>query len=475
MYDVLIIGAGVIGASIARELSKYNLKVIVIEKENDVCEGTSCANSAIIHSGYDPEPGSLKAKLNVLGNQMYDKICEDLSVSFIRNGSITVANNENELEIIDSLIERANLNGVPVQKLNKAELKEIEPNISDTVLGGLLAPTAGIINPFELNVALMENAMDNGVELKLKEKVINIELVNNIFKVYTENDCYETKFVINAAGVYTDEINQMVNEQYFTIKARKGDYFILDHFDDNFIKHTLFNVPTDKGKGVLVAPTTHFNYLVGPSSEFVEDKESTRCDFDTLNNIKNQAKNLVDYIDYSKQIRQFSGLRSVSSTKDFLIDQPIKGFVNVAGIQSPGLSAAPAIALMVCDFIENKELKENFISIRRPFVKMNNMTISERNDLIKQNPAFGKLICRCEKISEGEIVDAIHRNCGATTVKGVKKRVRAVFGKCQGGFCEVEVMKILARELNCDLSDIEYSRRGSFVVKEPLYKEVKHD
>ena len=195
----------------------------------------------------------------------------------------------------------------------------------------------------------------------------------------------------------------------------------------------------------------------------------------TLNNIKNQAKNLVDYIDYSKQIRQFSGLRSVSSTKDFLIDQPIKGFVNVAGIQSPGLSAAPAIALMVCDFIENKELKENFISIRRPFVKMNNMTISERNDLIKQNPAFGKLICRCEKISEGEIVDAIHRNCGATTVKGVKKRVRAGFGKCQGGFCEVEVMKILARELNCDLSDIEYSRRGSFVVKEPLYKEVKHD
>lgn len=468
MYDVIIIGAGVIGASIARELSKYTLKVLVIEKENDVCEGTTSANSAIIHSGYDPEPNTKKAYYNVLGNKMYDKICQELDVSFRRNGSITIAVDDEEAKILDELVERARLNNVEVKILNQQELQEIEPNITKKAIKGLLAPTAGIINPFELNVALMENAMDNGVELSLNDKVLKISGEFGNYQVNTTKSVYHSKYLINASGVFGDEINDTINKSYFEIKARKGEYFVLDHFDNDFIKHTLFNVPSSKGKGVIVAPTTSYNYIVGPSSEFVDSKDDVSTDYITLNQIKKSATNLVDNIDYSKQIRQFAGLRAVSSTKDFVIDSPKKGFINVTGIQSPGLTAAPAIAIDVAKFIEEKELKVTYNPRRKPIVRMKNLSLEERNALVKQDPRYGNIICRCEKISEGEIVDAINRNCGATTVKGVKKRVRPGFGKCQGGFCEVSVVNILSRELNKNILDIEYGKKGSNVVSNKM-------
>ena len=468
MYDVIIIGAGVIGASIARELSKYKLDIIVLEKENDVCEGTTSANSAIIHSGYDPEPNSKKAYYNVLGNKMYTQICEDLDVSFRRNGSITIAIDEEEVNILDELYERSKLNNVETKLLNQDELFKIEPNITKKALKGLYAPTAGIINPFELNVALMENAMDNGVKLSLNDEVHNIVSNDDGYDVYTNKNLYHAKYVINASGVYTDLINDKVNNHYFEIKARKGEYFVLDHFDDNFIKHTLFNVPSSKGKGVIVAPTTSHNYIVGPSSEFVESKDDVSTDFFTLSEVKKAATNLVDSIDYSKQIRQFAGLRAVSSTKDFIIDSPKKGFINVAGIQSPGLTAAPAIAVDVAKYIEDKEFNDKFNPKRRPMLRMKNLTDEQKDEMIKSNPSYGTIVCRCEKISEGEIIDVIHRNCGAKTIKGVKKRVRPGFGKCQGGFCEALVLKILSRELGSNVLDIEYGKKGSNVLLEPL-------
>lgn len=466
MFDIIIIGAGVIGSMIARTLSQYKLNILVLEKENDVGNGSSGANSAIVHSGYDPEVGSLKAILNVKGNLMFDQVANELDVEFIRNGSITLANTSEEVEILDELAKRAKLNGVEVKILNHDELKKIEPAITDKVIKGLLAPSCGIINPFELVVAAMENAMDNGVELKLSEEVTSINRVENIFIVSTNKSSYKSKYVINCAGVYSDKVNEMINEKSFTIKPRRGEYFVLDHFDNNYVKHVLFNVPSSKGKGVLVSPTTHYNYLVGPSSEYILDKEDVSTDKETLDMVKKNAYSLVDNLRLDKQIRIFSGIRAVSDTNDFVIEETSPNFINVAGIQSPGLASSPAIAEMVSDMIKNKQLKENYNPYRRKLPRLNKKSLEEKNKLCKENPLYGNIICRCENISEGEIVDAIRRNCGAKTIKGVKKRVRPGFGKCQGGFCEASVLKILARELGVDEKTIVYGKENAVILKE---------
>lgn len=463
-YDVIIIGAGVVGAQTARYLSKYKLNILVLEKENDVGDGSSSANSAIIHSGYDPIPGTLKAKLNVLGNSMYDEICEDLDVEFERIGSLTLANTDEENEILKELLERAKLNNVEVQLLNQEQLRQIEPNVTKTAKSALFAPTAGIINPFELVVALMENAMDNGVELHLSEPVINIKRENELFKVITNKSEYITNYVINASGLYSDQVNEMINPKSFTIIPTKGEYYVLDHFDQNYVKHTLFNVPSKKGKGVLVSPTTHYNYLVGPSSDKILEKDDLSHNQETLTNVKSKAYDLVDNLRMDQQIKEFSGIRAVSDTGDFVIEETSYHFINAAGIQSPGLASSPAIAVEIANMIKDKELKENWNPKRRPLYRLNKKTLLERQELIKENPKLGRIICRCEKISEGEIIDAIHRNCGATTVKGVKKRVRPGFGKCQGGFCETYVMEILSRELSKKKEEITYGKDGSYIL-----------
>lgn len=464
-YDVIIIGAGVVGAQIARRLSKYKLNVLVLEKENDVGDGSSSANSAIIHSGYDPIPGTLKAKLNVLGNQMYDEICRDLDVEFKRIGSLTLSNNEEEDEILKELEERAKLNNVEVRLINQEELRIMEPNVSKSARMALFAPTAGIINPFELVVALMENAIDNGVELHLSEEVINIKRENDLFKVTTPVNTYITNYVINASGLYSDKVNEMVNPKSFTIIPTKGEYTVLDHFDNDYVLHTLFNVPSKKGKGVLVSPTTSNNYLVGPSSEVIMEKDDTSCNYEILSNVTAKATDLVDVVRKDQQIKQFAGIRAVSDTKDFVIEETSHHFINVAGIQSPGLASSPAIAVMVCDMIENKVEKENWNPCRRPLIRLNKMSFEQRKEFVSNNPSFGKLICQCEKITEGEIIDVINRSCGATTIKGVKKRVRPGFGKCQGGFCQTYVMDILSKELNINKEDIPYGKNGSYIVK----------
>lgn len=465
MYDVIIIGAGVIGSSIARNLSKYKLNVLVLEKENDVGDGASCANSAIIHSGYDPKPGSLKAKLNVLGNKMFDEICRDLDVEFKRIGSITIANSDEEVKTLEDLALRAKENGVEVEILDRDELKKIEPNITNKALKGLLAKSAGIINPFEYVVALMENAIDNGVSLHLSEEVIGIKRLNNGYEVITSKANYQTNYVINATGVYGDKVSEMVNPKSFTIRPRRGEYYVLDHFDNNYVKHVLFNVPSTKGKGVLVSPTTHYNYLVGPSSEFVDEVSDVSTDGETLQDVKKKATYLVDNIRYDKQIRVFAGNRAVGDRGDFIIEETSPHFINVVGIESPGFASSPAIALMVGDMIKDKKLKDNFNQKRRPLIRLNKLSFETRQQLIKENKSFGKIVCRCEKVSEGEIIDVIHRSCGATTIKGVKKRIRPGFGKCQGGFCEPLIMNILSKELNKKEEEITYSKDGSYILQ----------
>ena len=471
IYDVIIVGGGVIGCAIARELSKYKLRTVLLEKNNDVCNETSAANSAIVHSGYDPLPNSLKAQMNVLGNSMYPQMCKELDVPFIQNGSLTIATTDDEMNTLLSLQKRANENKVETKILSSEEVLKLEPQLNKDIKGALFAPTCGIVNPFELTVALMENAMDNGVELLLNHEVNNIKINENSVSVFCKNDKeLECKVLINAAGLFADDINAFVDKDSFTITPRKGQYFVLDHFDLNFVKHTLFMVPSDKGKGVLVTPTTSGNYLIGPSSDFVDDKQDLSTTKDILDSVRSQASRIIENIPYANLIRQYSGLRAVSSTGDFIIEHSkvSKNLINVAGIQSPGLASCPAIALKVVELLKEcmpLNEHEGFNPIRRKVYRLKEMSLEDKNKLISENPQFGHIVCRCEKISEGEIVDCIHRNCGATTVKGVKKRCRPGFGKCQGAMCEASVIKILARELKKDESEILYSENDSNILK----------
>lgn len=467
MYDVIIIGAGVIGASVARELSKYKAKVLVLDKESDVGNVTSMANSAIVHSGYDPKPGTNKAKYNVEGNAMYDLLTKELDVEFKRIGSLTCATDEEEMKVIESYLPRAKENNVEVKILNKEETKKIEPYVSDAVIGSLYAPTAGIINPFELCVALCENAMDNGVDILLNEEVVEIGKLSDKYIVKTNKTEYEAKVVVNAAGLYSDKISKMVGINHFEITPRKGEYFVLDHFEKPFVSHVIFPVPTEKGKGILVTPTTHGNYLVGPSSEFVDDKEDLSTDKFTLDNVRSSSTKLVRDIPFGYIIRQFSGLRATGSTHDFVIEE-VDGFVNLGGIESPGLASAPAIAkeaVKLVNGVLDLEKNNNFNPFRRKVVRLSKMSVEERNELIRNNPAYGHIICRCEGISEGEVVDCIRRNAGARTIKGVKKRCRPGFGKCQGGFCEPLVLEILARELNLNPLNVRYDSSESYILQ----------
>lgn len=467
IYDAVIIGGGVIGCSIARYLSKFKGTFIVLEKHSDVGDETSSANSAIVHSGYDPKPGTLKAKFNVLGNKMMGDLCKELDVDFRRIGSITLALNEDDLETLKMLLERAKENGVRAELLSKEEVIALEPNVNKGILGGLFCPDAGIISPFNLTVSLMENAMDNGAHLSLNTEVKEIKKIeNNLYLVKDQNgNEYKTKFVINAAGVNSELVTKLVEEPTFHIVPTKGEYILLDHFKASFIRHTLFMCPSKVGKGVLVSPTTSYNYLVGPSATIgaIDDKS---CESETYDFLREKAKSLVSEVPYSETIKGFAGIRANNTLDDFIIEESKAnpGFFLAAGIMSPGLASSPAIGEYVANYVAEKlKLKENtrFNPRIKPHKNLKEMNLNSYNALIQEDPRFGRFICRCEKVSEGEIIDAINRNCGATTVKGVRKRTRAGFGKCQGAFCQKDVVHILARELKKDIKEICYGDKGT--------------
>ena len=473
MYDVAIIGAGVVGSAIARELSKYDANICVIEKEEDVCNGTSKANSAIIHAGFDAKPNSLKAKLNVRGNELMDAISEELDIPFTRNGSLVVCTKDQDRSGLEDLLEKAAINGVPGCRIvEREELIQMETNVADDVTCALYAPTGGIVCPFHMTMAFAENANVNGVSFFLNTLVKTIQKNENGYRIETlhtdtnETEVFEAKVVINAAGVYADELNNMVSEQKLHITARKGEYCLLDKDAGNHVKHTIFQLPSKMGKGVLVTPTVHGNLLVGPTAIDVEDKESFSTTGDGLASLAVTSALSVKNVPMRQVITSFSGLRAHEDGNDFVIGEAedAKGFINVAGIESPGLTSAPAIGEMVADIV--KEMltlteKENFIAKRKGILHPETLSFEERNALIKEQPAYGNIICRCEMISEGEILDAIHRPLGARSLDGVKRRTRAGMGRCQAGFCAPRTMEILERELGISMFDITKNGVGS--------------
>ncbi len=453
MYDVVIIGAGVSGSAVARELSRYNANICVLEKCEDVCDGTSKANSAIVHAGYDCEPGSLMAKLNVEGNRMMGQLAEDLDIPFDRCGSLVVCTDENERGGLDKLLEKGRKNGVPdLRIVERDELVRMEPNISDTAVAALFAPTAGIICPFTLNIAMAENANVNGVEFRFNTEVYEIHRKEDAFEIITNNGTVFSRCVVNAAGVYADKFHNMMSAEKIHITPRKGEYYLLDKSAGKHVNHTIFMLPTKMGKGILVSRTIHGNLLVGPTATDIENREGNNTTREGLDEVAEKSALTVKNVPLRSVITSFAGLRAHEDHHEFVIKEleDCPGFVDVAGIESPGLTSSPAIGKMAADIVEgifHFAKKDSWIGTRKGVINPAKLTMEERNALIRKNPAYGRIICRCETISEGEILDAIHRPLGAKSLDGVKRRTRAGMGRCQAGFCSPRVMEILAREV----------------------------
>lgn len=485
MYDVAIIGAGVIGSAIARELSRYQIHACVIEREEDVCCGTSKANSAIIHAGFDATPGTLKARLNVRGNEMMDTIAKELDVPFTRNGSLVVCTKDQDRSGLDKLMEKGSANHVPgLRILEREELIRMEPNLSDDVTCALYAPTGGIVCPFHLTMAFAENAYDNGVSFYLNTEVTGITRSENGYCIKVnrkEGVCsgtpldpgthtIETKAVVNAAGVYSDVMNNMVSGQKLSITARKGEYMLLDKSAGAHVSHTIFQLPGKMGKGVLVTPTVHGNLLVGPTATDIDNKEGVNTTADGLDYLGKTAALSVKDLPLRQVITSFAGLRAHETQNDFIIGElaDALGFFNAAGIESPGLSSAPAIGEMVAGMIAEKyalEKNPDFCATRKGILQPETLSLEERNALIRKQPAYGNIICRCEMITEGEIIDAIHRSLGAHSLDAVKRRTRAGMGRCQAGFCSPRTMEILEREVPMSMFEItKNGGKSKFVV-----------
>jgi len=480
-YDFAIVGAGVCGAWIAYELSKRNVSVVVLEKENDVCQGTSKANSAIVHAGYDPMPGTLMAKLNVRGNELIRENYSKMAISFKQIGSLVVAFNEEGKKVVEKLYERGLSNQVPGLKLlSKEETLELEPNISKECLGSLYAPTGGICSPFELTVAPMEIAITNGVELDRNFELKKVEKVEKEDaqgkkNVFILNDDIETSCVINVAGTHSAQVAALFGDNSFAINPRKGEYSLLDNNVGYLASHVIFQPPTSLGKGVLVTPTVDGNILVGPNAYDIQDANDTTTTQKWQDYVFDSARVSVPSISERDAITSFAGVRAVSNYKngngdeDFIIGfSSVSGLFNVAGICSPGLTSAPAIGEYVVSLLEEKglvgEYKEHYETSRK-VVRFMHLNDSQKQEVLKENPLYGRVICRCESVTEGEIVDAIHRPCGALDMDGVKRRVRAGMGRCQSGFCGPRVMEILSRELAIPYTQVTKFGRESWMVE----------
>ena len=459
MYDIIIIGAGIVGTILAKDLSQFHCKVALLDKENDVANGATNANSAIIHTGYDPEDNTLKAKLNVEGARMYESLCEELHCKYKTVGAFIVACGEEEEKHLDVLADRAKRRNISFEWLSGDQAREKEKNLSLSVTKALNFYTTAVVYPWQIAEACAEVAVNNGVELLLNHEVIGINQSQDCYIVHTSSGDLETKMIINASGIYADQIHKMVfKEIKYEMKPKRGEYYVLDN-DISFVEHIIFPVPSKKGKGVLAVPTVYGNTLLGPNSELQDDTGTSR---DGLASVKENIQKTMQNVPYQKVIRTFAGLRPSSTSKDFIIEEVIPNFIDVASIESPGLASAPAIAKYVIEnFVSKRITLENnpdATQTRKKPVVMCELNDEEKNEMIRKNPLYGKIICRCESISEQEIIDCIHKPVGARSIKGVKKRVRPGMGRCQGGFCEPYVLEILARELN--LSPLEVLQDG---------------
>ncbi len=466
-YDVIIVGAGVTGCAIARELSRYDLKICVMEKCEDVCSGTSKANSAIVHAGFDARPGSMKARMNVAGSKMMEDLSKKLDFDYRRNGSMVLCFDEKDRPRLDALYEQGKENGVEgLSVISGYDARSLEPNLSDQVVAALYAPTGAIICPFGLTIALAENACDNGVEFRFLSGVDDITKCDGGYRVDTETGSYTAACVVNAAGVYADRFHNMVSSEKIKIVPRKGEYLLLDKEAGGLVSHTIFQLPTEFGKGVLVTPTVHGNLMVGPTAEDIEDKENTATTQEGLDKVTETASLSVKNIPFRLVITSFCGLRAHEDSDDFILGEAAgaEGFFDAAGIESPGLSSAPAIGEYIAGMVAEKmnaSPRPDWNGKRKGIVRPGEMPDEERARLIRENPDYGSFVCRCEGVSEGEIVDAITRTLGATSLDGIKRRVRQGMGRCQGGFCTPRAMEILSRETGKKMEEICKNMPGS--------------
>ncbi len=470
MYDIIVIGGGVIGGAILRELSKYSYSLCMLEKENDVCMGQSKANSGIVHAGFDAKSGTLKARFNVQGNKMMAKYAEELGVKYNNCGSLVVAFSDDELSTLEELRIRGEINGVEgLEIISRDKLKVLEPNISDDAVGALFAPTGGIICPYCLTIASIGNAMDNGASLITNFEVNKVDRMDGGFRIYsTDGKCVDGTIVINASGAGSTKVANAFGDYSFEIKGRRGEYILLDRESGDFASHTIFCTPTAKGKGILITPTVDHNILMGPTAENTDDF-STITTNEGLASVVAKANKICNNVPFYNTITSFSGVRAYTDKGDFIIEESssVNGLINVVGIESPGLTSAPAIAEYVAQMVLDKmpcNINENFCGIRAPESLFKQLSRKDQNALIAKNPAYGRIVCRCEQITEGEIINAIKQNPPATDVDAIKRRTRAGMGRCGGGFCQPQVAEILSRELGLPLTEITKSGFGSELV-----------
>ncbi|WP_124041103.1 NAD(P)/FAD-dependent oxidoreductase [Clostridium perfringens] len=468
MRDIIVIGAGVVGCSIARELSKYNLDVLVVEKNSDVSEGISKGNSGIVHAGYNEKIGTLKAKLNIEGNKIFDDLSRDLQFPFKRNGAFILAFSDEEMKTLESLKENGEKLGVEgLEILTREEALNIEPNLNKEIVGVLNVKTSGIVSPYEMTIALAENAAENGVEFKLNSKVTNIEKISEGYKVTLNNkELVSGKLIINASGLEGAFLNNLVSMSKREINPVKGEYCLFDKVAGAMINKTLFQVPNKLSKGVLVTPTAEGNLLVGPNAVEGKTLETSR---EGIDEILDKSKKSLEELPVARILNTFSGIRPKTKEGDFIIEEVVdaKNFINVIGIDSPGLTAAPAIGVYVVNMIKERlDLveKKNFKKTREKIARFAELSLEEKNRLIKEKPEYGHMVCKCEFVTEGEIVEAIHRTIPALTVDAIKRRTRASMGGCQGIGCTLPISKILSRELGIDISDINKNSEGSPVI-----------
>ncbi|MDD3374738.1 MAG: NAD(P)/FAD-dependent oxidoreductase [Candidatus Omnitrophica bacterium] len=476
IYDIIIIGAGVVGTSIARELARYQLKIALVEKEQELAFGVSKSNSGIIHPGTQNSFNSLKGKLCVKGNKLIRKIARELGVDFKEVGELIVAFNDQDMAHLEKLKNEGTRLKVPrLRIVNRAWLTSYEPNLSKAAVGALYAPTAGIVSPYRLAYDMAENAVRNGVKIYTNSKVTEISQVKSEkdskahFEITTPNGILNARYVINAAGLFADEISRLVGIDNFKITPRKGEEFILDKKREHMTNHLLFPLPTKTSKGILVIKTSDGNPMIGPTAEDCADKEDLSTSEEGLKKVLEGVSRMIPTINKNDIIAYFAGLRPVAGD-DFIIrhESTVPGFVNVAGIQSPGLTAAPAIALMVCDILKSSGLKLEkrrvFHAHRKKTAHLFSLSLAKIRKFIKKNPSYGDIVCRCEMVSKKEIEEAIDR--GATTLDGIKFRTRAQAGRCHGGFCTPRILKILSQRLEKLPTEITKNGSGSEMIAE---------
>ncbi len=467
MVDVAVIGCGVIGAAVAYSLSQYQLKVAVLEQHADVAVGTTKANSAIIHAGYDPAPGTLMARLNVEGNRLAGEIAEKLSVPFRRVGSLVLALSEDDLERIQALYQRGVANGVPgIRLLSREETLAREPRLSEQVCGSLWAPSAGIIDPWEYATAMAEMAVVNGVDLQLQTRVTGIEPTDFGFAIRTSRGTVEAQYLVCAAGVEAAAVRGMAEAPDYVIQPSRGEYFLLDHSEGETVHSVIFQCPNELGKGVLVAPTVHGNLIVGPNAASTDDPDNCQVTASGLAYIESAARRSVPGLNLAANIRNFAGIRANSDRDEFRIErsETYPHLIDLAGMKSPGLSAAPAVARYAVQLLEQAGLalkkKASFCDRREKF-RFNELSDAERAALIAREPAYGRVICRCQTVTEGDILAALHRPIPPRSINAVKRRVGAGMGRCQGGFCSPRVHELIARELCIDPLEVCLEDPGS--------------